>query len=203
MRWGSADFQGWLQRGTAALASQEQAINAINIYPVADCDTGSNMLCTWRLAAAAIHADSLGDAAHEAAMAALREGRGNSGMVLAAALIGLAKSWRGCRETDGAGFADAWQTASREGWTSVFNPTPGTIVSALEEVADSISALVAEAPYSMFVARMVYAARRAVASSPTRLPALQAAGVVDAGALGLLVLIEQLATTDRLQPVHP
>ena len=148
----------WAQRAVAELARHRADINALNVFPVPDADTGSNMAHTMEAALA--QADRGGDVAEALAVGSVRGARGNSGMVLSQVLRALADSTTDSR-VDAAAFADALSLA--EGL----------------------------ALYSL-LERVLAAAQEALDATPSQLPALREAGVVDAGGAGLLVLLDSL-----------
>ncbi|MFJ8233725.1 DAK2 domain-containing protein [Streptomyces sp. NPDC094448] len=198
----AAAVRVWCAGALEALGREREEIDAINVYPVADGDTGTNLYLTAESAATAVEAVF---AAHEAgpglfgaagepetsavirAMAhgALLGARGNSGTILAQLLRGIAE-----RVADGGGIADALDRAAVLAREAVAHPVEGTVLT----VADAAAAGArAAGPGDAAAARAAYeAAREALAETPDRLDVLARAGVVDAGGMGLLAVLRAL-----------
>ena len=169
------------------------AINGINVYPVADSDTGSNLLHTMAGAHTALLAEP-GDSA-AAALAVLARGavlaaRGNSGVILSQVLRGLAESAADAAELDGPALATALAGAHRAATDAVARPVQGTMLSVLQAVADAVAAQPGELPDVVELAAK--SASSALEQTPQQLPVLAAAGVVDAGARGLVAVFDAL-----------
>jgi uncharacterized protein len=183
-------LRAWCSAARADLASARDEIDGLNVYPVPDGDTGTNLLLTMESAEQAVRAAADDRAATLRAMAqgALLGARGNSGVILSQLLRGLAEAL----ETDGsaaalrAGLARAAELA----YGAVARPVEGTLLTVARECAEAVAALEGD------LAAVVRAARAAAAASlartPDLLPALRDAGVVDAGGRGLCVLLEAL-----------
>ncbi|MDQ0376791.1 DAK2 domain-containing protein [Amycolatopsis thermophila] len=170
------------------------AINGINVYPVADSDTGSNLLHTMSGAQARLAAEP-GDSA-AAALAVLARGavlaaRGNSGVILSQVLRGLAESAAEAPELDGPALAKALANAHRAATDAVARPVQGTMLSVLQAVANAVGTQPGE--LSDVVELAAKAASEALAHTPHQLPVLASAGVVDAGARGLVAVFDALA----------
>lgn len=171
------------------------AINDINVYPVADSDTGSNLLHTMTGAEAALAAEpevtGAGQALSVLARGALRAARGNSGVILSQVLRGLAASAGQLPVLDGPALAEALVHADKVATEAVARPVAGTMLSVLHAVA---SAVAGEARAPGDVATLAAkAAAEALEQTPHQLPVLAAAGVVDAGARGLVAVLDALA----------
>lgn len=181
--------------GAARLAEHVEEINRLNVFPVADGDTGVNMLITMRAALAA--ADRLEDGSGAGAVAqamahgALMEARGNSGVILAQFLAGLAQRLAGLMEFSAADLAEAMQLGSQLAYQSVAAPVEGTILTVAQAAAHAAGQSAALSPdLTMLLARITTAAKIAQAATPDLLPVLKAAGVTDSGGLGLVYLFE-------------
>jgi hypothetical protein len=178
--------------GAAALAEQADAINAINVFPVPDGDTGTNMSMTMRAAAGAARNVAGGTAAsvaRAAADAALMGAKGNSGVILSQILAGFA-AMADATPLEAAALAAALDRGRESAYRLVSMPKEGTILTAIAEAARGARAAAAggaTAEDALAVARD--AAQEAVANSPNLLPVLKEAGVVDSGAQGLYVLL--------------
>ncbi len=198
----------WAHAAVADLIAHTDEINALNVFPVADADTGTNMLFTMRAAwaQADAHSDLDDVAAVAARMAdgALRGARGNSGVILSQILRGLADvcaeasedRGSGLSDIDGALFASALRHAVSLVVTSMGQAVPGTIVSVLRDAATAAEDAVGD---QMVLTEVVAESGRAAAAAldrtPSQLDVLAAAGVVDAGGRGLLVLLDALSAT--------
>lgn len=190
----SAAVLGWVARGIDALQRRRDEINSLNVFPVPDSDTGSNMLHTLTAAYEAAQAVDKSDVhAVTAALAAgaVRGARGNSGTVLSQVFRAIAES----ASTVGIGVASvqhALKLAVRHVSHAIANPVEGTILTVLRHAA-----IAAEAYRGDSVAELAdtiaAAAREALANTPSQLPALREAGVVDAGGAGLVILLDALA----------
>lgn len=182
-----ATLRRMLAEAAAALELHAAAIDAINVFPVPDGDTGANLAATLRAvtgAMAPLPADASAGAVLEAgARGALTGARGNSGVILSQWLLGLARSASGAAELNRAALEAAFKSASEAAWAALAEPREGTMLS----VAAALAAPETHSDASMeaCLAEAVARAQAAVARTPEQLPVLAAAGVVDAGALGL------------------
>ncbi|MDY6998238.1 MAG: DAK2 domain-containing protein [Actinomycetota bacterium] len=198
----------WAHTAVADLITHTDEINQLNVFPVADADTGTNMLFTMRAAWA--QADAATDSADVAALAArmaegaLRGARGNSGVILSQILRGLSDVTSAAAEDrggalsdiDGALLAASLRHAVSLVVTSMGQAVPGTIVSVLQAAAGGAEDAVADrAVLTEVVAEAAGAAAAALDRTPSQLEVLAAAGVVDAGGRGLLVLLDALSRT--------
>jgi len=169
-------------------------INAINVFPVPDGDTGTNMLLTMRSAIEEASQNANGDAslvAKAMAHGALMGARGNSGVILSQFWRGLARGLENA-SFDGRDFANALTESAQAAYEGVVDPAEGTILTVLKDTAraacEAASAGSCDLTGVMEVA--VEAARDSVARTPDLLPVLKEAGVVDAGGEGLYILLE-------------
>lgn len=167
-------------------------INALNVFPVPDSDTGSNMAHTMESALAEANKGEV-DVAEALAIGSVRGARGNSGMVLSQVLRGVADATTDSR-VDGAVLADALTLAVTLVDRALAAPVEGTIITVLRAAATAANQA-AEQPgaelHGILLAA-VEAARKALAETPSQLPALREAGVVDAGGTGFVILLECL-----------
>ncbi|WP_133884225.1 DAK2 domain-containing protein [Glycomyces sp. NRRL B-16210] len=184
----------WAGRGIDTLTRHRRGVDELNVFPVADSDTATNMLATLQAAfQGATPGLGLQALLDEAAGRALLSARGNSGVILAQMLRGLADAWN--RDAIGAkGFAAGLRSATDAATAAVAVPTAGTILTVAESAA---SAAGKAAPFGLVSAARAAAeaAAEAVAATPGQLPALARAGVVDAGGLALTLLLEALVET--------
>lgn len=196
----------WAHAAVSELIRHTDEINALNVFPVADADTGTNMLFTMRAAWA--QADSRADLDDVTAVAAaladgaLRGARGNSGVILSQILRALADVTAAAAEDrviadiDGALLAAALRHAVTLVVTSMGEAVPGTITSVLQAAAAAAEDAAAEqADLTEVVANSAQGALAALDRTPSQLEVLADAGVVDAGGRGLLVLLDALTTT--------
>jgi hypothetical protein len=182
-----------LAGGAAALSQQADALNAINVFPIPDGDTGTNMSQTMRAAleeAEREPGETAGAVAKAAARGALMGAKGNSGVILSQILVGLAAMPAGAA-LDAPALADGLERGRAAAYHVVSNPKEGTILTAITAAASAAAACAAsggDADATFDAA--VDATRDAVARTPELLPVLKEAGVVDAGAQGLYVLLD-------------
>ena len=184
-----------LHSATILLEKHAASINALNVFPVPDGDTGTNMLLTMRAALEESDTtpdDSAAAVAHAAAHGALMGARGNSGVILSQLLRGLASGLDNKVQFDGADFAAALTEASATAYKGVIKPVEGTILTVGREAAEAARMAVDEGDRDLLqvMERVVVAARDSVARTPTLLNVLREAGVVDAGGQGLFVILE-------------
>ncbi|MFE2213241.1 DAK2 domain-containing protein [Streptomyces canus] len=198
----------WCGLALRALGRAREEIDAINVYPVADGDTGTNLYLTAESAAAAVEAvfeghdahgsgkPALADAARAMAHGALIGARGNSGTILAQLLRGMAQVLAADGETahtDGEGLRLALRHAADSARQAVAHPVEGTVLTVASAAADAAGA--AEGDCGT-VARAAYdGARTALAATPGQLAVLERAGVVDAGGRGLVAVLGALVET--------
>jgi DegV family protein with EDD domain len=198
-----------LTAGARAVAAQREAIDRINVFPVADRDTGSNLASTLNRVSAALalgREPRLAEVARSAADEALLGARGNSGAILAQALEGFAEAVRGARRLAAAAFGDAARAAARAARGAMAHPKEGTLLSVIDAWAAEVARAAATTHdwASAFTAALP-AARRALARTPDQLAVLKKAGVVDAGAQGFVDFLEGVSTlyTARRAPAPP
>lgn len=187
------DFRQLIFAGAGCLEANVDAINALNVFPVPDGDTGINMLLTLRAATSAEAPDAasatVGSMSSAIARGALLGARGNSGVIFSQFMKGLAGGLAECERADGAAFATALQAAADAGYEAVGNPVEGTMLSVMRAAAEAVHPPdgTADAPE---VLRAAYeAAERALAYTPEQLPVLKQAGVVDAGGQGVVAFL--------------
>ena len=187
---------GVIGAARAALEARVREINDLNVFPVADGDTGTNMLLSVQAVEAAaqgLAGTSTADRCEAIARAALLGGRGNSGMILSQMVRGAADVIADAPIIDGPTIAQALRGASDRAYVSVRNPVEGTMLTVIRGMADG-----AEAADSGTVERVLAGAleagRTTLEQTIEMLPQLKEAGVVDSGALGVLLIVEGLAS---------
>lgn len=192
----------WAVRTVGELIHRREEINSLNVFPVPDADTGSNMAHTMESALA--EADKGGDVARALAIGSVRGARGNSGMVLSQVLRAVADSTTDS-VVDGAVFADALSTAVELVDRAISEPVEGTVITVLRAAAQAARSALGEqapgasgssdtdcVPLHPIAVAAADAARTALNETPSQLQVLRDAGVVDAGGAGLLVLLDCL-----------
>ncbi len=183
-----------LEASTAWLERHVETINALNVYPVPDGDTGTNMLLTMRAALKELNnspAQSASVVAQTASYGALMGARGNSGVILSQLFRGLARSLDRKETFTARELAEAMTEASATAYKGVIKPVEGTILTVAREAADAAVAAASESDDLLYVLeRTVVEARRSVARTPSLLSVLAEARVVDAGGQGLFVILE-------------
>lgn len=181
--------------GTTWLEKCVPEINAINVFPVPDGDTGTNMLLTMHSAMQEAKQNTDSDASSVAksmAYGALMGARGNSGVILSQFLRGLAKGLEDKKSFNSQDFAKALAEASQVAYEGIMHPVEGTILTVLKDAANAadIAAKTDSENLLSVVETATEAARDSVARTPDLLPVLREAGVVDAGGQGLYVLLD-------------
>lgn len=197
--------RAWCGLALDALGRAREEIDAINVYPVADGDTGTNLYLTVESASQAVDAvftgldparPSLAEAVRAMAHGALIGARGNSGTILSQLLRGMAQVLGADRDTDHAdsgALAFALRRAAESGYQAVAHPVEGTVLTVAAAAADAASAASAAAGDCGAVARAAYdGACRALDATPKQLAVLGRAGVVDAGGRGLVAVLGAL-----------
>lgn len=177
---------------TAWLEAHQEQVNAVNVYPVPDGDTGTNMLLTMR--STMREADACTDESAGGMLAAMSHGalmgaRGNSGVILSQIIRGLATTCGATQALDSTLLAKGLAGASDAAYKAVTSPTEGTILTVIREVSEAV-AVDGAGDVGATLEMAVETAKESVERTPTLLPVLAEAGVVDAGGLGLMVLLE-------------
>ncbi len=188
------DLKKAMMGGAAWLAEHRDAINALNVFPVPDGDTGSNMSATMQAAVRAIESSeetSAGVVAAKLSHGALLGARGNSGVILSQILRGVAQGLDKKQTFTASDLAAAMQAAQQLAYRAVLKPVEGTILTVVRETAEAarVSAERGDDLVTL-VQEMVMAARQSVASTPDLLPTLKQAGVVDSGGQGFCTILE-------------
>ncbi len=178
--------------GANHIENHRKEVDALNVFPVPDGDTGTNMSMT--IGAAARELQVLGEAdvatvAKKTAGALLRGARGNSGVILSLIFRGLSKGLKGLETADGAQLAAAFQLGSESAYKAVMKPTEGTILTVIR-LSSAAAVESGETDCQKILQILCDAAEDALAQTPEMLPVLKEAGVVDAGGRGLLYILE-------------
>ena len=194
---GGQTFAEMIFCGSAALDENRQQLNELNVFPVPDGDTGTNMSLTMSSAAAALHSrtpSAVGDAADIAASALLRGARGNSGVILSLLFRGMAKSLRGKAECTAAEWAKAMSDGVDAAYKAVMKPAEGTVLTvsrlAAEAAVERVKAGVTD--IEELLADALVVARETLAKTVDMNPVLKKAGVVDAGGQGYVFILNAM-----------
>lgn len=175
------------------LSNQEQLVNEMNVFPVPDGDTGTNMAKTMRAAADEVIRNpeqNVSLLAKQVSTAALRGARGNSGVILSQLLRGFAKGLGNAETADAKTLAAAVSEAVAVAYRAVMNPTEGTILTVARLTAEAAKEHQEETDLVSFFRNVLNASKDALNQTPKMLPVLAQAGVVDAGGMGLVTLLE-------------
>lgn len=180
--------------GANHLDNQKQAVNDLNVFPVPDGDTGTNMgltIAAARKELLSYTGDEVGQCSKKAAGALLRGARGNSGVILSLLFRGFASGMKGKQEATPQDVANGWKLGVQSAYKAVMKPTEGTILTVARLMADRAVeyAPQAEDMTDLFTV-MVQEAEDTLQKTPDMLPVLKQAGVVDAGGRGLVVILE-------------
>ena len=194
-----ADLRRMIISAAAAIETNKQALNELNVFPVPDGDTGTNMSMTINAAAADLRKaedPALDQAAKIAASAMLRGARGNSGVILSLLFRGLSKKLKGADHCDGVLWAEALQEGVDAAYKAVMKPAEGTILTVSRLAAAKAAEAAKENNFIEFVhTAAIEEAKVALAETQNMNPVLKKAGVVDAGGKGWLVALEAMLSS--------
>ena len=188
-----AMFKEMLLFGTVSIAQAQQAINDLNVFPVPDGDTGTNMSLTIQTAAQElkkIEPATVDQAASVTASALLRGARGNSGVILSLLFRGISKELKGYKEADGAAFAAALQEGVAAAYNAVMKPAEGTILTVSRLAAErAVNAAEEHNSVEYVIEQAIAQGEITLAQTTDMNPVLKKAGVVDAGGKGFLLIL--------------
>ena len=183
-----------LRSGANNLYNNKQTVDDLNVFPVPDGDTGTNMSMTAMAMAKALDeavSSSACKVADAASYATLRGARGNSGVILSQFFRGIAKELKNRPTCNAVDFARALKRGSEEAYTAVMNPTEGTILTVAREAAQAaVKAATDGAAFPQMLKKAVMRGNRVLEKTPEMLPMLKKAGVVDAGGQGWMYFLE-------------
>ena len=189
-----AAFKEMVLFGAACIAGQKQSINDLNVFPVPDGDTGTNMYLTIQTACAELkkaEPATIDDAAKITARGLLRGARGNSGVILSLLFRGMSKSLKGLAEADGAALAAAMQEGVATAYGAVMKPAEGTVLTVSRLAAQRAMEAAQENNCVEFVLEeAIRAGEVTLAETVEMNPVLKKAGVVDAGGKGYLIILD-------------
>ena len=196
-----AMFKEMLLFGTVSIAQAQQAINDLNVFPVPDGDTGTNMSLTIQTAAQElkkIEPATVDQAASVTASALLRGARGNSGVILSLLFRGISKELKGCKEADGAAFAAAMQEGVAAAYNAVMKPAEGTILTVSRLAAErAVNAAEEHNSVEYVIEQAIAQGEITLAQTTDMNPVLKKAGVVDAGGKGFLLILSGMLSALR------
>jgi len=181
--------------GASLLEQNREAIDALNVFPVPDGDTGTNMSLTMKSTVkeiAALDVTSASKLANMAARGALKGARGNSGVILSQILRGFARGIEGCDTIDAEAFAKGLRSGADTAYKAVMKPKEGTILTVIRVIAEDSQRYVAKKPRTVgeLLDKMIRSGEAILEKTPEMLPALKQAGVVDSGGQGLLTVFK-------------
>ena len=188
--------------GTAILEKNREAVDALNVFPVPDGDTGTNMSLTMQSATREINSKEFlraDEAANALAKGALKGARGNSGVITSQLLRGFAKALNGVEKITPVQFAEALMKGSEMAYKAVMKPKEGTILTVARVVAEDAMKQAQKAPddYDQLISVILKSGEAILKKTPEMLPALKQAGVVDSGGRGLMLIYQGYAAVLR------
>ena len=198
-------FKQMVLHGSAAIALQKQKINDLNVFPVPDGDTGTNMSMTINTAATELRKttpESVEQASKVTAGALLRGARGNSGVILSLLFRGISKGLKGVEEADGKAFAAAMQEGVAAAYSAVMKPAEGTVLTVSRLASKRAVEAARENNDVRFVLEQaIETGYEALPQTTEMNPVLKKANVVDAGAKGYLVILEGMLAAVKGEPL--
>ena len=190
-------FQAMVSNGLRNLKANYQKINDLNVFPVPDGDTGTNMTATLKGGVEAMEkkdCDTVSEKAKALASGMLLSARGNSGVILSQFFAGLAKGLEGLKEVEPVQFASALKKATETAYEAVVSPVEGTILTVAREGSDAVEHKVEQlATVEELFSMLHFAMAKALKRTPDLLPVLKEAGVIDSGGAGLLTVIDGMS----------
>lgn len=198
-------FRQMLISGANNLSNERDIVDRLNVFPVPDGDTGTNMSLTMNSAITElekVESNNPGEIGKAVARGSLMGARGNSGVILSQILRGFAQSIEGKHFLNVEDFADALNNASEVAYKAVIKPVEGTILTVCRETAEGAKEYRDTEDMSEFLKRVLEVARRSLAHTPELLKALKEANVVDSGGRGLLSILEGMVKCYEGTPVN-
>lgn len=198
-------FALMIKSGANNLSNNKSKVDALNVFPVPDGDTGTNMSLTFRNAANNIPYDSAScdEVAKSAASFTLRGARGNSGVILSQIFRGIASRAKGKAILSANDFARCLKEGSDSAYRAVMKPTEGTILTVIRACADAATAYNGDGDFSEFLEYVIKEGNDTLLKTTDMLPALSQAGVVDAGGQGLMLIFEGMLYYLKNESVIP
>ena len=202
-----AAFARMIVSASAAIEQKKQKINELNVFPVPDGDTGTNMSMTLAAAAQDLKKrspESLTKASDMTASALLRGARGNSGVILSLLFRGFSKSLKGKLEANGKDFAEALSAGVEAAYKAVMKPAEGTILTVSRLTGDAARDLAADdANLESVLMGSIETAKVALENTVNQNPVLKKAGVVDAGGMGFMTILKAMLASLRGEVTAP
>lgn len=205
--WDGVELMAALRSGLDRLESRVEEVNALNVFPVPDGDTGTNMLATLKAAIAegdaalATGVTAIDEVSAAVARGALLGARGNSGVLLSQILRGLPQAVRGRQRARATEIAQSLSLGVLHAYSAVATPTEGTILTVAREVAAAaMKESEGASELRPFLENIAAVARVSVEKTPTLLAVLREAGVVDSGGAGLQLILEGIANVPSVAP---
>jgi DAK2 domain fusion protein YloV len=205
--WDGVELMAALRSGLDRLESRVEEVNALNVFPVPDGDTGTNMLATLKAAIAegdaslATGVTAIDEVSAAVARGALLGARGNSGVLLSQILRGLPQAVRGRQRARATEIAQSLSLGVLHAYSAVATPTEGTILTVAREVAAAaMKESEGASELRPFLESIAATARISVEKTPTLLAVLREAGVVDSGGAGLQLILEGIANVPSVAP---
>lgn len=189
-----AAFKDMVINASNAINIEKQAINDLNVFPVPDGDTGTNMSLTIGTASTELkkHGEmNISEASDTVASALLRGARGNSGVILSLLFRGISKEFKGCEKADAKTFAAAMQNGVSSAYKAVMKPAEGTILTVSRLASDAAVAAAKETDdIENLLEITIQAGKKALENTINQNPVLKKAGVIDAGGKGYICILE-------------
>ena len=186
------DFYNMVVNASNRLLEESDFVNALNVFPVPDGDTGTNMSMTFKAAVKEIenlNSESIGETSKKLAKGALMGARGNSGVILSQILRGISKGLEGKISVDSVEFANAFVEGSKAAYKAVMKPTEGTILSVIRAASEA-AVKSKKTDIVELLSEIVVESKVMLDKTPDLLPALKKAKVVDSGGMGLYIILQ-------------
>ncbi|MEQ8155816.1 MAG: DAK2 domain-containing protein [Clostridiaceae bacterium] len=199
------DFYDMVVHARNKLEEQSEYVNSLNVFPVPDGDTGTNMSMTLKAAVREIeniNSDNIGEVSKKLAKGALMGARGNSGVILSQIFRGIAKGLENRKEVSSKELAAAFQQGTRSAYKAVMKPTEGTILTVMRAASDE-ALRSSRVDIADLMKEVVLASETMLDRTPEMLPALKKAKVVDSGGMGLVIILNGMYTAikEGIKPV--
>ena len=180
-----------IRAGVENLRSHVKSVNDLNVFPIPDGDTGDNMLLTsiGGMEKVDTHCSSVSDMSHSVSDGMLLSARGNSGVILSQIFEGMAAALEGIENADSAALVKALESGTKFAYEAVMTPTEGTMLTVMRCATEYVEGKEYSSPMDV-LADFLEEARRTLDKTPSMLPVLKKAGVVDSGGAGLVYIVE-------------
>lgn len=189
------DIRKALRNAFASLTNEKEMIDALNVFPVPDGDTGTNMLLTYTSGYNAIkdlEDESVADVMKAFSRGLLMGARGNSGVILSQIFRGMSTSFKGKQTIDAFDFIEALVVARETAYKAVMNPVEGTILTVISDMSKDVYKYKDKTDVNMVLSLAIESGEKSLANTPNLLPVLKEAGVVDSGGYGLMVIFKAI-----------